>query len=75
MSRYKCIKAFSVPRFDEYEEIIDGKSFYVRKGSEWETDEWFNVNAEVTLVKVNGPEYLGISKDTLEKFFVEVEDE
>lgn len=75
MSRYKCINAFSVPRLDEYEEEIEGKSFYVKKGSLWETNEYFNVNADVTLVKTNGTEYLGISKERLEKYFMEVEDE
>lgn len=73
MKKYKCIKAFSVPRFDEYEEEIEGKSFYVRKGSKWEeSEDFYPIDAEIILLKDNGVDWLGISNETLAEHFIEI---
>lgn len=52
------------------------RSYYIRKGSRWyESDENFQTDSEITLLKENNLSWLGISKETLKKHFEEVLDE
>lgn len=73
MNKYKCIKAFSVPKVDKDGCPDESHSFYSRKGSIWyESDDNFQVDSEITLLKENNLDWIGISKKTLREHFVEV---
>jgi len=75
MNKYKCIKAFSVPRMDEDGYADEEHSYYVRKGSKWyESDDNFQVDSEITLLKENNMDWLSISKETLKEHFMEVKE-
>lgn len=76
MKKYRCIKAFSVPRVDEDGYADEEHSFYVRKGSRWhESGDDFQTDSEITLLKENNMSWLGISKEILKEYFEEVLDE
>lgn len=76
MKKYRCIKAFSVNRLDEDGCADEERSFYVRKGSRWyESGDNFQTDAEITLLKENNMDWLGISKERLKECFEEVLDE
>lgn len=77
MNKYKCIKAFSVDRYDEDCHWIEGKSYYIRKGSMWEMpseEDRYNIfDGEVELQKANNNgDYIVITQKMLNEYFMEV---
>ena len=76
MSKYKCIKAFSVDKYDEDGFYMEGKSYYIRKGSIWEMpseeDRYNILDGEIELQKASGNgDYIVITKKDLEQYFEE----
>ncbi len=71
---YRCIKAFSVSKFDEWDCIDETHSFYVRKGSKWEKSEEKKYDEEVTLYHCKNSGYLCINEKILNEYFEEVKD-
>ena len=79
MSKYKCIRAFSVPRCDDDGYPDDSRSYYIRKGSIWRDPDEDEIqcidplDAEITLIKDKGlGDYLNLTKRLFKENFVEV---
>lgn len=78
MGKYKCIKAFSIPRADKDGYADEEHSYYIRKGSMWELpneeDRYNILDGEIELQKAssNG-DYIVITKKLLKEYFIEVQ--
>lgn len=66
---YKCIKEFSLDKYDDDGFIIEDEIFVVPLDSIWERSE-FSYMSDVRLEGNLG--WLELDKDTLEKCFIEV---
>lgn len=60
---YKCTKAFSVPKYDEDEFIIENEYVEVPLNSTWEHEEDSYSTSDLRLT--SGLDYLDISRETL----------
>lgn len=72
---YKCIKSFSVDRYDDDGFLMDGEYEIVEEGTLWGLDEDCHkiIGGEVRLTK-NFWTWLEIPKESLEEYFVKVGD-
>ena len=67
---YRCIKTFIVPFWDVYNK--DGRPIKVEKGSFWKICEHNLMTIDDFILENNEADWIGISKETLSRFFVVV---
>lgn len=67
---YKCVKVFSIPKYDENEFVIENEFIEVPLDSTWECEEESYSTSDFRLE--NELNYLDISEETLASHFKEV---
>lgn len=67
---YRCVKAFSIPKYDEDESVIENEFIKVPLNSTWEWEEESYSTSDLRLE--NGLNWLDISRETLASYFEEV---
>lgn len=71
MEKYKCIKEFYVPKYDENDSPTD-EYISIQEGSIYEYTEGYIGESDIRLYLEDGDDdcgYLDISYETLEKYF------
>ena len=68
--KFKCIKGFSLSKYDENESLIEGEEYVVPLNSVWEAQEYAHVS-EVRLVN-DDLGWLEIDGITLETYFLKI---
>ena len=74
MEKYKCIKEFELPFFDEDGRVTEG-IHTISKGSIWEYAHDYKSNSDVRMYLIGGNsdfEYIDITYESMEKYFVRV---
>lgn len=66
--KYKCIKEFYVPKYDE-NDIVTDEYITIHKGSIYEYTVVYIGESDIQLYLEDGDGYLDISYETLEKCF------
>lgn len=70
--KYKCIKTFVLDSYDDDGFCVDGY-MEIKVGEVYEVGNKKIIDGEIHLDGVNTNRWIEISKETLEKYFVEVE--
>ena len=68
--KFKCIKELHLPKYDDYECMIENEFFIVPAGSEWEIQEHSSMS-DIRL-ESNDFGWLEITFDTMKDYFVEI---
>lgn len=70
---YKCIRNFNIETYDE-DGFPTGKFPVIKIGTEWERNNYTNIiGGDVHLDRVEGSQWIEISNDTLDDYFIESE--
>lgn len=73
MDYYECIKEYSLPVFNEFDESDDSEYMTIEVGSEWELSECAPNSADIMLQEIDGSRWLGIYDDILNEYFVKAD--
>lgn len=81
--QYRCIKEFSLEKYDEDCFLVEGKYFIVPVGSVWKVDSIFSnivasddcvhLDREWKSKKVNSVQWIEITKEHLAEYFEQIE--